>query len=441
MAKAAKKKTTASKAKKAEAKKTKAKKARAKKARAKKKVVVFSAAEQRGAVGDGDETPRFAAWPCAGRSPSRSAATRAGLAPPVAVDWSVALGAPAGAPPVVADDGALYVPDREGRLFTLDVEAGDVLAVQRTDPIREVSPVWPLVADGHVPADRVPVSCAPAISRRLLLFGDDEGIFYCLRRGEGTVIWRKASPLTLAGRAGAAYRPPLAMDDRVYTADAEGNLYAASARSGRTEFSRFLRGRPAAAPVLAMFFRRLLVTTRPLIPGEPPLLHCLDAERGDRAWKVELPGAPTRALAATRELVLVGTTRGLAAYGLVAGERRWDLPLEGGATGGLAVAGDRVFAPSGRDVVAVAVADGAELWRRPTGERTAELLPAGDLACGGDVVWAPARRSLLALSAERGTVLAKPRVPGAPVGGPVLAADRVLVATDTGEVRAFVAEG
>src|SRR5204862_1015465 len=94
------------------------------------------------------------------------------------------------------------------------------------------------------------VSSPPAVFEWHLLFGDDEGIFYCVRRGDFAVIWRKSAALSLAGRRGEAYRAPVCGGGTVYTVDADGNLYAASARNGTTLFSRFLRGRPQAAPVL-----------------------------------------------------------------------------------------------------------------------------------------------------------------------------------------------
>ena len=87
---------------------------------------------------------------------------------------------------------------------------------------------------------------------------------------------------------------------------------------------------------------------------------------------------------------------------------------------------------------AFALDGGAPLWTRPTGaDGLAPLAIGAGLTLGGDVLWVPAERSLIALDPETGRVLARQRIPGVPVGEPVLAADRLLVATDTGALRAF----
>ena len=386
----------------------------------------------------GEGRPRIAPWLCARRSPTRDARAYLRLGPKLTADWSVDLGAGAAGAPVVSNDGVLYVGDREGTLHALDVESGEVRWTRRTDPIREVSPVWPLVEQGLVPAQRVPISATAAILRWHLFVGDDEGIFYGLRRGEAVAIWRKAAPLELSSRSGGAYQAPFAVGDMVYTADAEGNLYAAWTRSGKTAFSRFLRGRPAAPPALGQGGQLILITTRPLYPGEPARLHALSALSGDRRWTAPLLGQPGSALATARHHALVGTQAGLSAYRLDDGSRAWHQPLAAGVGGPLALDAQRIYTTSGGAVHAFALDGGAPLWTRPTGaDGLAPLAIGAGLTLGGDVLWVPAERSLIALDPETGRVLARQRIPGVPVGEPVLAADRLLVATDTGALRAF----
>jgi hypothetical protein len=138
--------------------------------------------------------PRIQPWPCAGRSGSRSSAVVQRISPPLKVSWRHKLAAPSRAQPVVSEDGVVYVADREGELRALDVETGKRTFKLRTDPILGASPAWPLVVQKLVPGDRVPVSAAACVYEWHLFFGDDEGIFYCLRRGDAEVIWRRSSP-------------------------------------------------------------------------------------------------------------------------------------------------------------------------------------------------------------------------------------------------------
>ena len=93
---------------------------------------------------------RVLAWPALGRSASRSGSSPVRLAPPVRQDWKVRLRAPAGTAPVISEDGALYVADRDGELRALDAETGGKVFSMRTDPILGASPAWPLVSQGVV---------------------------------------------------------------------------------------------------------------------------------------------------------------------------------------------------------------------------------------------------------------------------------------------------
>ena len=157
----------------------------------------------------------------------------------------------------------------------------------------------------------------------------------------------------------------------------------------------------------------------------------MSALSGDRRWTAPLLGQPGSALATARHHALVGTQAGLSAYRLDDGSRAWHQPLAAGVGGPLARDAQRIYTTSGGAVPAC-------LWTRPTGaDGLAPLAIGAGLTLGGDVLWVPAERSLIALDPETGRVLARQRIPGVPVGEPVLAADRLLVATDTGALRAF----
>lgn len=420
--------------------KAKAKAKKAKKGKKKKHVLLFipkpeDQEPRRPAL---DARRRVLGWPCLGRTAGRSAASPVRLAPPLKAAWKKKLRAPAATSPVVSEDGLLYVADREGELRALDAETGEEHAKLRTDPVLGASPAWPLVVQGLVPGDRVPVSSPPAVFEWHLLFGDDEGIFYCVRRGDFEVIWRKSAALSLAARRGEAYRAPVCGGGTVFTVDGDGNLYAASARNGTTLFSRFLRGRPTTGPVVSGGL--VLVATRPLYPGEPSRLHAIDAGTGERRWATDLRHAPGRALAATHDRVLVGGEEGVSVLALDDGRLLSSLDASTNVLGPVAIDVERrrVFAPIGGTVVSLdldAAPDGAggRLWEAGL----LEVVPGTGVALAGSVLWAVTKKGLVALDADTGKSLGKVAVKGGIVGGPVLAANRLYVATDTGNVLAF----
>ena len=336
----------------------------------------------------------------------------------------------------MSQDGKVYVADREGVLYALDADSGVILAIHETDPIREASPIWPLVQAGHVPGARVPVSSPPVVSGGSLLFGDDEGVFYCLRRGEWSVQWRKAAPLELQARSGGAYQPALASRGVVYVACADGHAYAVEARSGRSLFRIYLRGEPTAPPALGG--GKLLVATRPVFKGESPRLHALGMQAGDRLWHVDLPGS-ARALLTTREEAIVATEAGLSSIDLRRGGVRWEVSSEdlGGAPTCLSADRERVYVGWDEGLAAVDLKDGgAILW---TGRTNLASVVTG-LACGDEGVWLAAGRTLLAFDGLDGRTLGRASVGSACVGGPVLGWANLYVSTRGGDVVALAPE-
>jgi outer membrane protein assembly factor BamB len=379
-----------------------------------------------------DTTKRVLAWPCAGRTASRSAATPIRLAPPLRVSWKKKLRAPAATAPVVSEDGVLYVADRDGELRALDAETGEEHLRFHTDPILGASPAWPLVASGVVPGDRVPVSSPPVVSDWHLLFGDDEGIFYCVRRGDFEAIWRKAAPLSLAARRGGAYLAPVCASGTVFTVDADGNLRACSAQNGQTIFNRYLRGAPTAPPVVTRGL--VLVPVKPLYPGEPARLHAIDAVSGERRWTQDLRLAPGRALAATHDRVFVGGEEGATVLAVESGSRLRELAAPVTGPVALDVERRRIFAPLAGALAALDLESGETAWHED-----ASVQRGTGVALAGSVVWAAGDKGLVALDAATGEPRGKVPVKGGVVGGPVLAAGRLFLALDTGSVLAYEA--
>ncbi len=365
--------------------------------------------------------------------------------PPLEVVWRAGLDAAPGAAPVVSHDGVVYLPDTEGALYALDAETGERQTVLRTAWISEGSPVWPLVEQGLVARDRVPVSAAPAVAGWQLLYGDDEGVFYAVRRGESSeTLWCKGISLSPQARTHRAYQAPLVVEGTVFTADAEGNLHAADARNGTARFALYLRGRPVAPPALSPRHSppRLLASVHPVFGGEPAALHAVEPFRGERCWRRDLPDLPRRGLLAHRAGVVVGGDFGLACFALADGTPRWQVSAEdlgGPVEAPLCADRYRVFAATsqqdgaGGDVAGVDLRSGEVEWRRATGLKS----PITGLACSADLVWVAAGQSLVAIVAETGKVEGRVRLPGTAVEGPTLALGRIYLALAAGEVVAL----
>jgi outer membrane protein assembly factor BamB len=375
---------------------------------------------------------RVSPWPCASANPRRTSASGLDYAPPVELAWEAKLPGTPRTEPIVADDGSLYAADGEGNLLALDAATGRELWRFHTDPVSATSPARPLVESGVVPPDRVPLSAPPCVFEWRLFFGDDEGIFYGLRRGDGTVIFRKQAPLTLAARSQAAYAAPLAAGAIVYAADGDGTLHAASTE-GTSLWSRVLRGRVHVAPALVA--RHVLVATHPLFPHEPSELHAIEAGSGERLWHRPLPGAP-RSILGLEEGVLVLVEHELVRVSVETGDVIARRTFDEGERPRSALASDGslviVALPQG-----LLALDARSLETRWTARPKRGLEPIGAPAIARDHVWLAAREGLAVFEKATGQEVARAKTKGTPVTGVVLAAGKAFVGTDRPRVLAY----
>lgn len=375
---------------------------------------------------------RYAPWPCAHANARRTGATSLAYAPPVALAWEAKLPGDPRTAPVVADDGSLYAADSEGNLLAFDATTGRELWRFHTDPVAPTSPARPLVDEGVVPGNRVPVASPPCVLEWRLFFGDDEGVLYSLRRGDATVNFRRAANLSLAARSQAAFAAPVAAGGIVYAADSDGTLHAVSTE-GPELWSRVLRGRVSVPPALAP--RHVLVATHPLFPNEPAELHALEVGTGERLWHSSLPGLP-RALVALDDAALVLAGDQLLKIELATGKTllQRSLDVKESVASSLATDGGHVFATLDGGLVALDVRTLEERWRARL-KRPIE--PVGAPAVSREHVWQAARDGLVAVDKASGREVARVRTRGVPATGVVLAAGKVFVATEPKRILAF----
>ena len=114
-----------------------------------------------------------AEWPTYRHDAARSGATRHPVAPDLAVAWRADLGGRLSAP--VVSRGTAYV---------AAVDAHTIVALNTNGG----APRWRFVAGGRVDSP-------PTIAEGLVFFGCADGYVYCLRAGDGQLVWRyRAAP-------------------------------------------------------------------------------------------------------------------------------------------------------------------------------------------------------------------------------------------------------
>jgi outer membrane protein assembly factor BamB len=107
-------------------------------------------------------------WPTFRHDPARHGSTASAVEPQVALKWQTKLGGRLTAP--VAAGGRVYValPDAH-TVVALDAKTGET--------------VWKFIAGGRIDSP-------PTIHDGLVLFGCADGRVYCLRDGDGELVWR-----------------------------------------------------------------------------------------------------------------------------------------------------------------------------------------------------------------------------------------------------------
>ncbi|NQT86607.1 PQQ-binding-like beta-propeller repeat protein [bacterium] len=115
-------------------------------------------------------------WPMYRRDPLRTGSTEAELSSKLGQAWSVDVGGAITAP-VVAEGIAVVAVIDEHRVVAVDAATG--------------KPRWAFTAGGRVDSP-------PTIHKGLVLFGCADGNAYCLRAGDGALVWRfRAAPADL----------------------------------------------------------------------------------------------------------------------------------------------------------------------------------------------------------------------------------------------------
>ncbi|HZT93028.1 MAG TPA: PQQ-binding-like beta-propeller repeat protein [Gaiellaceae bacterium] len=236
--------------------------------------------------------------PCApGSAPNGDGELLAVAAGPShSVRWRKTLGASETSPLLVGN--RIYVGDYNGRVYCLRSGDGKVL--------------WTFQAGGAVKG-------AVAYDRGRVFFGAYDGKLYALRASDGKLIWRAKSNRDWLGGHGQFYSTPTVAYSRVYLGSTDGHVYSFGEQSGELRWSYRTRGFVYGSP--AVWRRRVFVGSY------DHTFYAFDAATGAVLWRFRANG-PISGSATVVDGIVYFATLKRRTYGLDAltGKEVWTYP-------------------------------------------------------------------------------------------------------------------
>lgn len=309
--------------------------------------------------------------------------------------WSFKGGAPADAPPLVAE-GCVYYAVADKRLHVLRLDDGEELWSRRFKAPLPVTPVL----DGEIVYQYVP---------------HPEGRLYALRVTDGKVAWRaRAGPGVVTAAAGAGVVAVGRGDAALFYDRLSGDEVA------RIEFGEVVVGAAYGGE------GRFLVWT-----GGGYVAACRPPET-EPLWRTGVEAGGVNGVAAGGR-AYVAAAGDLACYDMVTGEEVWRTGLGEPLARAPVVAGDVLFVAGRRSAFACGAGDGDVLW---------EFKP------GGNVVGVAAHRGRAVVACEDGRFFAASadgseellRLEGYSATAPAVSADLLLVGDGEKHLRCFKLE-
>jgi len=373
------------------------------------------------------------AWPLARGGAASTGRSGATLRLPLAEDWRREFPRSAfGAPPVIAG-GTIYLGDLDGTFHALALESGETR--------------WTFRAEAAGFPSAAAVSLDPEMP--LVVVGDDAGVVRALDATTGEVRWThetggeiSGGPTMLAPRQGTGTTDSPDVEPRVLVGSQDATLTCLRLADGTVVWTHSIADQIRCGPTVVEQDGAEVV----LIAGCDGKLHVIDVATGTARAAVPIDGPTgTTPAADANGRAYFGTEGGsFFAIDVAAGDVAWrvsSVPPGQSYRSSAALAGDLAIVGSrGRAVEAFAIADGTRTWRQPmrgrvdaspvvVGATGDPAPPAGLVALVSD-----AAGTIVALDAGSGERLWQFDVGAGSSGGPAVAVDRVVVATDEGTV-------
>jgi outer membrane protein assembly factor BamB len=262
---------------------------------------------------------------------------------PVAVVWTVDLGAAASVPPAI-DGERIYVALRTGQLVAHRVADGRELWRANKTVTSPLAVGGGLVfvagaeaiealhaADGKtawiVPRMKI---AAPLVAEGGWLVAVTDAEVIAIRASDGEVVWRHS--------AGGVILPPAIDGPRLYTGAGDGRVMAIELSSGEVAWEHYV---PGGVTALAAHDGLVYVGA-----GDKDF-YCLSARNGKESWPKRIGSIVTGRIAADDQRVYL-SARDNMVYALdhANGNQRWVQPLRRRPIAGVVVLGHVVFVPT-----------------------------------------------------------------------------------------------
>jgi outer membrane protein assembly factor BamB len=365
------------------------------------------------------------AWPLARGCLAGTGRSAATLRLPLEVAWKRGFEKTAfGAVPVIAG-GTIYVGDLDGTFHALDLATGETR--------------WSIRAE----AAGFPAAAAVAPDGAVVVVGDDAGLIRGLDAATGQQRWSFETDGEISGG-------PAILDHaggpRVLVGSQDASLSCLAVADGGLVWRHTIADQIRCTPTVV----RTAAGDRICIAGCDGKLHVVDAETGAAVAAVPIDGPTGTTPAAAAGRVCFGTEGGVF-YGIdvaaaaVAWKQRPAANAQAYRSSAAVVDDLAIVGSRGRAVEAFALADGGRRWRQPMRGRI-DASPVAVLATGAAapadgarpvVIVADAAGRIAALEAATGAVAWEFDAGGGFGGGPAVAANRVVLASEDGTVWCF----
>jgi eukaryotic-like serine/threonine-protein kinase len=343
--------------------------------------------------------------PFYGRTPSRDNSVAIAIAPPLRLAWEVTIPAGIGPGSLLYIDSVVFVGNQRGEVQVINVRSGKKFGSTSFGGSIEGSPV----------IDRELVIVALAGTRESLVAYD----FVNAR-----MAWRS--------ELGDIHASPLLLGSRLFVGNTQGTAYALERATGATVWQFDL---PENTALKGIRSSAAGIGEHVIFGADDGVLYDLDARTGSVRWKVKADASIQATPSIADSVVFVGSLNGtMYAVRISDGRILWSHSLGGGVyslpviRSGLCIVGT-----TAGKIFALQQHTGAEVWscdlQAPV---SAGLLATDSVLYGGTL-----SKELVALSLSRGTILWREPVSGRIKTTPIVAAGRLIVATDDRSVLAY----
>ena len=321
-------------------------------------------------------------WPTFGRVPAHSNVATDTISPPLTLEWEHDITGSSGNGSPLVVDNIVIIGNLKGEVYAINASTGKRIgwvdvgeAIQGSPYVdnnvvivaaantRESLVMYDLL-EGRTRWQRAygDIEVSPVLYDNKIYFGNTEGIFYCVERSAGDMVWKFDIPENTTHK-GIRSSPAAEGMIVVFGAD-DGSVYALDAAGGRLRWEISTNASIAASPS---------ITNSTVYVGNlGGVLHAIELQSGTLRWTFDagasIYACPTIAPAASsgfaEDLVIVGTTGGiLYALQQVDGTVVWRTNLGGVINSSAVVSGSVVYVGTlQKKLFGIRVRDGSVIW-------------------------------------------------------------------------------